>query len=203
VEPEDQRLLDKYKAETLVEKKTVINLLKAYAVAVKHYLRKEDGIYYEDLYPFMRFLPKYSFPSNIPSRDVHHLPPRGADDAEMCLSGQESDRGSTHRRIPSGVPAETSSHPRNVSTNDANEACKLQPAENPRDNSIMAQCKRLWLELRGDELQTQGRSRSEMSDHNVPLQISLYLVSEIRLVTAQLLNGARARTSQRWRKETL
>jgi len=35
------------KAQTLVEKKTVLNLLGAFAVAVKHYLRGEVGIYYE------------------------------------------------------------------------------------------------------------------------------------------------------------
>ena len=35
------------KACALVEKKSVINLIEAFAVAVKHYLRGEDGIYYE------------------------------------------------------------------------------------------------------------------------------------------------------------
>lgn len=35
------------KARSLVEKKSVINLLEAFAVAVKHYLRGEDGIYYQ------------------------------------------------------------------------------------------------------------------------------------------------------------
>lgn len=47
--PEDEkmRLSRDLRAKMLVEKKTVINLLGAYAVAVKHYLRGEDGIYYE------------------------------------------------------------------------------------------------------------------------------------------------------------
>jgi len=31
----------------MIEKKTVINLLEAFSVAVKHYLRGEDGIFYE------------------------------------------------------------------------------------------------------------------------------------------------------------
>jgi putative membrane protein len=35
------------KARAMVEKKTVINLLEAFGVAVKHYLRGEDGIYYQ------------------------------------------------------------------------------------------------------------------------------------------------------------
>jgi ion channel-forming bestrophin family protein len=38
---------EELKARALVEKKTVINLLEAFAVAVKHYLRGEDGIYYQ------------------------------------------------------------------------------------------------------------------------------------------------------------
>jgi hypothetical protein len=37
---------DEAKARTLIEKKTAINLLEAFAVAIKHYLRGEDGIYY-------------------------------------------------------------------------------------------------------------------------------------------------------------
>lgn len=38
---------DQTKARTLIEKKTAINLLEAFAVALKHYLRGEDGIYYQ------------------------------------------------------------------------------------------------------------------------------------------------------------
>ncbi|OJA09612.1 hypothetical protein AZE42_01405 [Rhizopogon vesiculosus] len=65
-------------AKTLIEKKTVINLLEAYAVAVKHYLRGEDGINYEDLHPLVSFLPSYySLPASIPPAnlpELHHRP---------------------------------------------------------------------------------------------------------------------------------
>ena len=38
----------------------------------------------------MRFLPKYySLPSNIPSRELHRLPPWGGDDPEKCLTGRD------------------------------------------------------------------------------------------------------------------
>ncbi|KAG2088143.1 UPF0187-domain-containing protein [Suillus discolor] len=64
-------------AMTLIEKKTVINLLEAYAVAVKHYLRGEEGIYYKDLYPLVPFLSSshYSFPAVIPTKNdqIRHL----------------------------------------------------------------------------------------------------------------------------------
>nr|GAT50619.1 predicted protein [Mycena chlorophos] len=51
----------------MVEKKTVINLIEAFGVAVKHYLRGEDGIYYQDLYYLVKFLPAYALPAGIPS----------------------------------------------------------------------------------------------------------------------------------------
>lgn len=34
---------------------------------MKHYLRGEDGIYYEDLYGLVKFLPSYALPPSIPS----------------------------------------------------------------------------------------------------------------------------------------
>ncbi|KAI0266343.1 UPF0187-domain-containing protein [Gloeopeniophorella convolvens] len=55
------------KARVLVEKKTVLNLLEAFSVAVKHYLRGEEGIYYEDLYHMTKFLPAYALPAGLPS----------------------------------------------------------------------------------------------------------------------------------------
>ncbi|KZP32154.1 UPF0187-domain-containing protein [Athelia psychrophila] len=57
------------KARVLIEKKTAINLLEAFAVAVKHYLRGEDGIYYDDLYHLVKFLPTYALPNSIPSAE--------------------------------------------------------------------------------------------------------------------------------------
>lgn len=53
------------------------------------------------------------------------------------------------------------------------------PAENPRDNSVVAQCKRLWNDVPGDELPTQARSRHKVAIHNVPLEISFYLSSYV------------------------
>lgn len=38
---------EELKARAMVEKKTAINLVEAFAVAVKHYLRGEEGIYYK------------------------------------------------------------------------------------------------------------------------------------------------------------
>ncbi|KAI8449813.1 Bestrophin, RFP-TM, chloride channel-domain-containing protein, partial [Phakopsora pachyrhizi] len=50
----------------LIEKKTTINLILAFSVALKHYLRGEHGIYYEDLYHLVCFIPKYAAKSIKP-----------------------------------------------------------------------------------------------------------------------------------------
>lgn len=54
---------DEEKMKAIVEKRTMINLIQAFAVASKHYLRHEPGVFYEDLYHLVAPLPKYSFPS--------------------------------------------------------------------------------------------------------------------------------------------
>ncbi|KZV75513.1 UPF0187-domain-containing protein [Peniophora sp. CONT] len=61
-------------ARVLLEKKTVINLTEAFAVAVKHYLRGEEGIYYVDLYHLVKYLPSYALPAGLPSQIDLHSP---------------------------------------------------------------------------------------------------------------------------------
>ncbi|KAI0764800.1 Bestrophin, RFP-TM, chloride channel-domain-containing protein [Fomes fomentarius] len=60
------------KLEITIEKKTMVNLVNAYAVSVKHMLRGEPGVYYEDLYPLVCFLPRYSthVPENATDEDM-------------------------------------------------------------------------------------------------------------------------------------
>ncbi|CAG8633369.1 4337_t:CDS:10, partial [Acaulospora colombiana] len=53
------RTEEEYRARNHVEKKTVLNLLEGFAVSLKHYLRGEEGVHYEDLFPLVRFLPAY------------------------------------------------------------------------------------------------------------------------------------------------
>jgi hypothetical protein len=77
---------EEIRARVLVEKKTVLNLIDAFCVAVKHYLRGEIGmmctqrifarfdlivtdIYYEDLYHTTKYLPSYALPAGFPSSD--------------------------------------------------------------------------------------------------------------------------------------
>lgn len=44
--PAEGQSEDDSNARSTIEKKTVINLVEAFSVAIKHYLRGEDGIYY-------------------------------------------------------------------------------------------------------------------------------------------------------------
>ncbi|KAG6907971.1 hypothetical protein DXG01_006696 [Tephrocybe rancida] len=46
--------------QVIMEKKTMINLIQAYSVSLKHFLRSEPGVYYQDLYPLICFLPRYA-----------------------------------------------------------------------------------------------------------------------------------------------
>ncbi|KAF8881234.1 Bestrophin, RFP-TM, chloride channel-domain-containing protein [Infundibulicybe gibba] len=49
--------------EAVIEKKTMVNLVQAFPAAVKHFLRGEPGVYYQDLYPLVCILPRYA---NLP-----------------------------------------------------------------------------------------------------------------------------------------
>jgi len=57
--------VDKYGQEiqselqSIIEKKTMINLVQGLSVATKHALRGEVGVYYEDLYPLISCLPRF------------------------------------------------------------------------------------------------------------------------------------------------
>lgn len=64
---DDPSTLEQRRSRVLIEKKTVINLIEAFGVAVKHYLRGEDGVYYVDLYHLVKYLPSYALPAGLPS----------------------------------------------------------------------------------------------------------------------------------------
>ncbi|WVW80229.1 hypothetical protein I302_102207 [Kwoniella bestiolae CBS 10118] len=56
----------------LIEKKTYIGLVQAFAVSMKHALRGETGPFYSDLYHLIAFLPKYN-PSAYPPINRSHI----------------------------------------------------------------------------------------------------------------------------------
>ncbi|KAG0702548.1 Bestrophin, RFP-TM, chloride channel-domain-containing protein [Suillus ampliporus] len=102
------------KAKTLIEKKSVVNLLEAYAVAVKHYLRGEDGIFYEDLYHLVRFLPSYALPPSIPSvADLNRPRDSMSDDVPASPRSGHFHGSRLTKRVPApdGLPLPTTAPP--------------------------------------------------------------------------------------------
>ncbi|KAG0075150.1 hypothetical protein BGZ90_010167, partial [Linnemannia elongata] len=53
----------------VLEKKSAINLLVAFAFATKHYLREEYGYEYEDMVDLLTHIPKYSLPTSTQPMD--------------------------------------------------------------------------------------------------------------------------------------
>ncbi|CCO29099.1 UPF0187 protein [Rhizoctonia solani AG-1 IB] len=72
----------------IIEKRSMINLVQAFSASVKHYLRGESGVYYEDVYPLIAFLPQYANNEHLPlwSDDTnnhgHHVPLKTEGDLE-------------------------------------------------------------------------------------------------------------------------
>ncbi|KAH7097003.1 UPF0187-domain-containing protein [Auriculariales sp. MPI-PUGE-AT-0066] len=65
---------EKRRLEAIIEKRSMINLVQAFSVSVKHALRGEAGIYYEDLYPLLSFLPRFSHHKTQLAEDPEPLP---------------------------------------------------------------------------------------------------------------------------------
>ncbi|PPQ99416.1 hypothetical protein CVT24_005403 [Panaeolus cyanescens] len=102
-------------ARSLIERKSAINLLEAYAVAVKHYLRGEDGIYYKDLYYLVKFLPAYALPAGMPSVvDLHAAPSNTTYPPSVNSDVEKGISSSIEERITEIPATPTSSQPNGV-----------------------------------------------------------------------------------------
>jgi len=194
------------KAKTLVEKKTIINLIEAFAVAVKHYLRGEDGIHYEDLYHLVKFLPAYALPATIPSVVDLREPRDSVDAPGSPHSGQFLEPGLTRRtsapgqlplpttaRTPTlrvtGYPTENTLHvdgrPQKTEKMSTGAEFYLSPARNPPKYTLfdlfpfsllVRMLTKKGVDVRG---KTAARMKARIGNHrsyNIPLELSLYLV---------------------------
>jgi ion channel-forming bestrophin family protein len=74
----------------------MINLIQAYSVSLKHLLRGEPGIYYEDLYPLVNFLPKYASSSSM----GHITPETTRTSSTIGFATGEKVAGMLDRRVP-------------------------------------------------------------------------------------------------------
>ncbi|KAF8880634.1 Bestrophin, RFP-TM, chloride channel-domain-containing protein [Infundibulicybe gibba] len=192
------------KSRSMIEKKTAINLLEAYAVAVKHYLRGEDEIYYEDLYYLVKFLPAYALPAGIPATQGHSL--HESEYARHSKSSS-SEQGSFLNQRTSQLPfPATTPSPQGTMFRDQRTIPRKQdkviltqegerslfPAHMPPEHhlfdlfpfSLLAGA----LTRRGKEVSGRKAARlrarnrgmhSSTVSHDIPLEISLYLSSYI------------------------
>lgn len=83
--------------ECVIEKKSIINLVQAFSVSVKHFLRGEQGIYYADLYPLICFLPRYAVlpPATLTKDDLLPLWDGSADGHSVFDKPTPTRMGST------------------------------------------------------------------------------------------------------------
>lgn len=169
---------DKVKAERLIEKKTVINLLGAFAVSVKHYLRGEgDCICYQDLYHSVKFLPAYHKIAGIP-KHPHTRPTISSSDAPYATNLRKR---AGYKKVPQQGRVEQDLRPAmNPPPFDffgLVPFCFLIPMFN-RLGRFFTRIFNFWG--RSDKLNT-GMQEIE-PPRNIPLELSLYLSSYIESV---------------------
>ncbi|KWU45830.1 UPF0187-domain-containing protein [Rhodotorula sp. JG-1b] len=149
----DEAEIESVKA--LMEKRTILNLICAWSVATKHYVRGESGIFWDDLYELVKALPRYSFPDSV--------------DDEQPPASRETLTGLW--RVPR-PDASTSSDPRNYRT----EELRLAPGYNPPEKNvydyapILYVFRPLWRRLFGEQKEVHKTTSS-----NIPLEIHLFL----------------------------
>ena len=168
------------KARVLVEKKTVINLIEAFSVSIKHYLRGEEGIFYEDLYHLVKFLPRYALPAGLPSTvDINEIPRSHSSDGI-----RDESKESTEGQLPLPVTAELRSPTSRSAKDRLGDDSPLSPARNPPQFTIfdvfpfsllIHQLTTRGKDIKGKKA-TRLRAREFVVSHNIPLEISLYLV---------------------------
>ncbi|KAH9006463.1 UPF0187-domain-containing protein [Lactarius hatsudake] len=186
-------------------KKTVLNLIDAFGVAVKHYLRAEEGIHYEDLYHTTKFLPTYALPAGMPSNvdlvtelgspksiafQQHQAamqrrssvgPRRGSFSGGFnyrppVTRGAPVSESAPHLPLPATSPGEAGEKSEKVESND--------PLP-PRPSDATSPNGRRFLTKRGKTVKgkkgarLRAKLRTESGTHNLPLEISLYLSTYI------------------------
>jgi len=190
--------------ETVIEKKSIINLVQAFSVSLKHFLRAEPGIYYADLYPLICFLPRYAVqPSANPTKEDLLPLWNGAVEGDSVLdiptgvtsarSGRSTTTLSDSEKIPDRT-APRRAPPRRQNTFDPEQVLPvfisdkpLGPARNPPKATfwdyfgflrIFRPVIRLIRGRKTGDLTMSGRKKKKMDvESNVPLEISLFLSS--------------------------
>lgn len=173
-----------------IEKKTMMNILQAFPVAVKHFLRGEQGVYYEDLYPLICFLPRYA------NAEPHHDErlPLWHEESAAEHAREDADRDNRHEREPTEKSNSRASSRKPRKDNfdpeaalpSVNSDIPLKPARNPPETTIMDYIPLLrffrWIIRAALKKAQPGEQRrrkkhTTIVESNAPLEIILFLSS--------------------------
>ena len=179
----------------------MISLIQAYSVAMKHFLRGETGIYYEDLFPLIAFLPRYV--AN-PSQSYVCQPSSSSTPGEAMpsASGPETDQlplwfqaqPQTSKPFVRKQPKRAKTFEPEKLLPTINTDVPLRPARNPPRTTIfdffpflvpfrwlakvMSKRVRAAITAAGDERDFAGKVRKPVKvESNVPTEIMLFLSS--------------------------
>ncbi|KAL1744583.1 Bestrophin, RFP-TM, chloride channel-domain-containing protein [Schizophyllum fasciatum] len=173
---------------SVIEKKSMINLVQAFSVAVKHQLRGEPGIYYQDLYPLLCFLPRYASSSHT-----------AADMTPLCTTAGGTDDARSEKSWFRSLGSAAGAGRKRRSMFDPEKALPdvqphrpLRPARSPPDPSfydylpvfrLFRYCYKILVGKRREVRQQPIGGRNifgkkvnpEQIDSNVPFEVCLYL----------------------------
>ncbi|KAK7030986.1 hypothetical protein VNI00_010213 [Paramarasmius palmivorus] len=182
--------------EAIVEKRTMVKLVEAFSVSVKHYLRGESGVDYEDLYPLVCFLPRYA--NN--SYTISDLLPMWSRNPEVS----EGTASIAHSRSSTLVSDSSSTIGEPVTPFDSKETSAmdqdsllpttLKPASIPPEMMIIRVFKRIGRLFAGptNDYENVSQQQSNVTpEANIPFEIILYLQSYTNhVITAGLAQPA-------------
>ncbi|KAJ8073440.1 hypothetical protein AAF712_003988 [Marasmius tenuissimus] len=197
--------------ECTIEKKTMINLIQAFSVSIKHYLRGESGVYYQDLYPLICFLPRYTggsrtdadmlpmwhasedgeHPYDHENEKDHH--PREALSTPATLIGKPEDDNKSSFFGSVGRKKQRNFDPEKVLPT-VHVHRPLKPSRSPPETTVYDYFPflRIWKVITkpfrtkkehiGMRSLLRRKQRTQLGDSNVPIEISLFLHNYINFV---------------------
>ncbi|KAJ7062897.1 UPF0187-domain-containing protein [Mycena amicta] len=125
--------------KVMAEKRMALDLIEAYAVALKHHLRGEVGIYYEDLYDLVRPLHDFTNPdiprptvaSAVPPTPPPVVPPSGPADSASTSAISTTTSATLQRTKPNKLTKRPPHNPSQISIH--------QPLLPARNHSLIAE----------------------------------------------------------------
>ncbi|TFK41737.1 Bestrophin, RFP-TM, chloride channel-domain-containing protein [Crucibulum laeve] len=185
---------------SIIEKKSMINLIQAFPVSVKHFLRGEEGVYYKDLYPLVAFLPRYATTHPARQTPADRLPLWNLYDTyeELVHNSMQNRKSSVEKQSDVQYTAPSSFDPE-MALPQVDSDYPLKPARNPPPTSIDDYVPLLrffkWLARvfppHSSVKKTTSKKRKAYSDiveSKVPLEIILTLSKCVsRLMRCDLL----------------